>query len=117
MAQAYVMTTTELGLGDRRTLWVVLADSPTLAIETARTNGCHVDQIVGTLSEETVEHWKSCPGRQSFSKGGFSGGRDGRINPPSAWLCTAFNPANSELRDQGNGAFDLAPLSVCYARG
>jgi hypothetical protein len=63
VAQAYVMTTTELGLGDRRTLWVVLADSPTLAIETARTNGCHVDQIVGTLSEETVERLEIQPGR------------------------------------------------------
>jgi hypothetical protein len=50
------------GLGDRRALWVVLADSPTLAIETARTNGCHVDRIVGTLSEETVERLEIQPG-------------------------------------------------------
>jgi hypothetical protein len=63
VAPAYVMTTTELGLGDRRALWVVLADSPTLAIETARTNGCHVDQIVGTLSEETVERLEIQPGQ------------------------------------------------------
>jgi hypothetical protein len=63
VAQAYVMTTTEAGLGDRRALWVVLADSPTLAIETARTNGCHVDQIVGTLSEETVERLEIQPGQ------------------------------------------------------
>jgi hypothetical protein len=63
VAQAYVMTTTELGLGDRKALWVVLADSPILALETARTNGCHVDQIVGTLSEETVERLEIQPGR------------------------------------------------------
>ncbi len=63
MAQAYVMTTMELGLGDRRALWVVLADSPSLAIETARTNGCQVDQIVGTLSEETVERLEIQPGQ------------------------------------------------------
>jgi hypothetical protein len=35
-------------------LWVVLTDSPILAIETARASGCPVDVIVGRLSEETV---------------------------------------------------------------
>jgi hypothetical protein len=55
MAQAFVMTTTEPWLGDRRSLWVVLADTPGLALETARADGCHVDGIVGTLSEATVE--------------------------------------------------------------
>ena len=53
MAQAFVMT--ELWVGDRRALWVVLADTPDLALETARTDGCDVDEVVGTLSEETVE--------------------------------------------------------------
>jgi hypothetical protein len=47
---------------------------------------------------------KSSPGRQSFSKGGFSGGRDERINPPSVGLYTAFNPANSELRGLSSSA-------------
>jgi hypothetical protein len=55
MAQAFVMTTTEPWIGERRALWVVLADTPDLALETARTDGCHVDGVVGTLSEETVE--------------------------------------------------------------
>jgi hypothetical protein len=55
MAQASVMATTEPDVGDRRALWVVLADTPDLAVETARASGCHVDRIVGTLSEETVE--------------------------------------------------------------
>jgi hypothetical protein len=55
VAQAYVMTTTEPAVGDRWAPWVVLADTPSLAVETARANGCNVDQIVGTLSEETVE--------------------------------------------------------------
>jgi hypothetical protein len=55
MAQAFVMAATELGVGDRRALWVVLADTPGLAVETARASGCDVDRIVGTLSEETVE--------------------------------------------------------------
>jgi hypothetical protein len=55
MAQAFVMTTTAIEVGDRRELWVVLADSPALAVETARANGCKVDRVVGTLSEETVE--------------------------------------------------------------
>jgi hypothetical protein len=52
MAQAFVMTTTELWVGDRRALWVVLADTAELALETARTDGCDVDRVVGTLSEE-----------------------------------------------------------------
>jgi hypothetical protein len=55
MAQAFVMTTTELWVGDRRALWVVLADTPGLALETARAEGRHVDVVVGTLSEQTVE--------------------------------------------------------------
>jgi hypothetical protein len=55
MAQAFVMTTTEIKVGDRQALWVVLADTPNLAIETAQAGGCKVDGIVGTLSEETVE--------------------------------------------------------------
>jgi hypothetical protein len=55
MAQAFVMTTTEPWVGDRRALWVVLGVTPGLALETARADGCHVDGIVGTLSEETVE--------------------------------------------------------------
>jgi hypothetical protein len=55
MAQAFVMRTTELWAGDGRALWVVLADTPDLALETARTDGCHVDEVVGMLSEETVE--------------------------------------------------------------
>jgi hypothetical protein len=38
MAQAFVMTTLEPWVGDRRTLWVVLADTPDLALETARTD-------------------------------------------------------------------------------
>jgi hypothetical protein len=49
MAQAFVMTTTEPWIGERR------APTPDLALETARTDGCHVDGVVGTLSEETVE--------------------------------------------------------------
>jgi hypothetical protein len=55
MAQAFVMTTLEPWVGDRRALWVVLADTPDLALETARADGCDVDEVVGTLSEETVE--------------------------------------------------------------
>ena len=35
MAEAFVMTTTELWVGDRRTLWVVLADTSDLALEPA----------------------------------------------------------------------------------
>jgi hypothetical protein len=49
------MMTTEPWIGDRRCLWVVLADTPALALETARADGRHVDGVVGTLSEETVE--------------------------------------------------------------
>jgi hypothetical protein len=45
MAQAFVMTTTELWVGDRRALWVVLADTADLALETARTDGCNVDGV------------------------------------------------------------------------
>ena len=55
MAQAFVMTTTEPWVEDRGDLWVVLADTPALALETARADGCNVDGVVGTLSEETVE--------------------------------------------------------------
>jgi hypothetical protein len=61
MAQAFVMTATKLGIGDRRALWVVLADTPSLAIETAQANGCDVDRVVGTLSEETVERLRIRP--------------------------------------------------------
>jgi hypothetical protein len=61
MAQAFVMTAMKLGVGDRRSLWAVLADTPALAIETARANGCDVDQVVGTLSEETVERLRIKP--------------------------------------------------------
>jgi hypothetical protein len=56
MAQAFLMTTSEPWVGDRRALCVVLADTLGLALETARADGCHVDGIVGTLSEQTVEH-------------------------------------------------------------
>jgi hypothetical protein len=66
MAQAFVMTTTEPWVGDRRALWVVLADTPTLAVETARSNGCNVDEIVGTLSEETVERLEILPGQATL---------------------------------------------------
>jgi hypothetical protein len=55
MAQAFVMTTAGPWVGDRRALWVLLADAPGLALETARAEGCNVDGVVGTLSEETVE--------------------------------------------------------------
>jgi hypothetical protein len=63
MAQAFVMTTTELWAEGRRTLWVVLADTPDLALETARADGHHVDEVVGTLSEETVERLEIQPGQ------------------------------------------------------
>ena len=63
MAQAFVMTTTEPWVEDRGDLWVVLADTPALALETARANGCNVDGVVGTLSEETVERLGVQPGR------------------------------------------------------
>ena len=63
MAQAFVMTTNELWVGDRRALWVVLADTTDLALETARTNGCDVGGVVGTLSEETVERLGIQPGQ------------------------------------------------------
>jgi hypothetical protein len=63
MAQAFVMTATELGVGNRRALWVVLADTPDLAVEAARAGGCDVDRIVGTLSEETVERLGIQPGQ------------------------------------------------------
>jgi hypothetical protein len=58
MAQAFVIasTTDAETVGDPpRGLWVVLADTPHLAVEAARASGCKVDRIVGTLSEETVE--------------------------------------------------------------
>ena len=66
MAQAFVMTTTEPWLGDRRALWVVLADTAKLALETARTDGCDVDVVVGTLSEETVERLGIQPGQAAL---------------------------------------------------
>jgi hypothetical protein len=63
MAQAFVMATTEIETGGRRTLWVVLADTPNLAVETALASGCKVDCVVGTLSEETVERLGIQPGQ------------------------------------------------------
>ena len=63
MAQAFVMTTLEPWVGDRRTLWVVLADTLDLALETARADGRDVDEVVGTLSEETVERLEIQPDR------------------------------------------------------
>jgi hypothetical protein len=38
--EAFVMPIREAGAGGRRALWVVLADTPGLAIEPARANGC-----------------------------------------------------------------------------
>jgi hypothetical protein len=55
MAQAFVTTTAEP--------WVVLADTPDLALEAARADGRHVDEVVGTLSEETVESLEIQPGQ------------------------------------------------------
>jgi hypothetical protein len=66
MAQAFVMTTTGPWVGDRRALWVVLADAPGLALETARADGCNVDGIVGTSSEETVERLGVQPGQATL---------------------------------------------------
>jgi hypothetical protein len=55
LAHAFVMTTAkETADEGPSALWVVLTDSPILAIETARASGCPVDVIVGRLSEETV---------------------------------------------------------------
>jgi hypothetical protein len=66
MAQAFVMTTTELWAEGRRALWVVLADTAELALETARADGCDVDGVVGTLSEETVERLGIQSGRATL---------------------------------------------------
>jgi hypothetical protein len=63
MAQAFVMATTEIEAGNRRALWVVLADTPHMAVETVRASGCKVDRIVGTLSEDTVERLGIQPGQ------------------------------------------------------
>ena len=52
MAQAFVMPSTKQWAGDQRALWVVMVDTPELALDTAYTNGCDVDGVVGTLSEE-----------------------------------------------------------------
>jgi hypothetical protein len=57
------MTTLEPWVRDRRALWVVLADTPDLALETARTDGRPVDEVVGTLSEATVECLEIQPGQ------------------------------------------------------
>jgi hypothetical protein len=57
------MTTTELWAQGRRALWVVLADTAELALERARDDGCNVDGVVGTLSEETVERLGIQPGQ------------------------------------------------------
>jgi hypothetical protein len=55
MAQAFVMATAkETPDEGPSALWVVLTDSPILAIETARASGYPVDVVVGRLSEETV---------------------------------------------------------------
>jgi hypothetical protein len=57
MAQAFVMATAkEMADEGPPVLWVVLTDSPNLAIEIARGSGCPVDVVVGRLSEETVDH-------------------------------------------------------------
>jgi hypothetical protein len=56
-------TTTDLWVGDRRPLWVVHSGTTGLALETARADGCNVDGIVGTLSEETVERLAIQPGQ------------------------------------------------------
>jgi hypothetical protein len=57
MAQAFLMATTkETAHEEPSALGVVLTDSPTLAIETARASGCPADIIVGKLSEKTVDH-------------------------------------------------------------
>jgi hypothetical protein len=66
MAQAFVMTSTEPWVGDRRALWVVLADAPSLALNVARADRCHVEGIAGTLSEETVERLGMQPGRATL---------------------------------------------------
>jgi hypothetical protein len=63
MAQAFVLAAAEVDVGDRRALWVVLADTPSLAAETAQASGCKFDRIVGTLSEETVERLGIQPGQ------------------------------------------------------
>jgi hypothetical protein len=62
MAQAFVMTTTELWAGGRRALWVVLADTAELALETARADGCDVDGVVGTLPENRQVWMRDDPG-------------------------------------------------------
>jgi hypothetical protein len=66
MAQAFVIATTtdaEIAGDPPRAVWVVLADTPYLAVEAARASGCKVDRIVGTLSEETVERLGIQPGQ------------------------------------------------------
>jgi hypothetical protein len=56
MAQAFVMATAkDMTDEEPPALWVVLTDSPTLAVETALASGCPVDVVVGSLSEETVD--------------------------------------------------------------
>jgi hypothetical protein len=37
-----------------------LADTPDLALEAARADGCHVDEVVGTLSEDR-QVWTPAP--------------------------------------------------------
>jgi hypothetical protein len=55
MAQAFVMATAkETPDEGPSALWVILTDSPILAIETARASRYPVDVVVGRLSEETV---------------------------------------------------------------
>jgi hypothetical protein len=57
MAQAFVMATAkETPDEGTSAFWMVLTDSPTLAIETARASGYPADVVVGRLSEKTVHH-------------------------------------------------------------
>ena len=66
MAQAFVIasaTDAKIAGDPPRALWVVLADTPHLAVEAARASACEVDRIVGTLSEETVERLGVQPGQ------------------------------------------------------
>jgi hypothetical protein len=79
MAQAFVMTAMEPWVGDRRTLWVVLADTPDLALEAARADGRQVDEVVGTLSEETVD----LAGAARPGPGLFTENKSSEVNGPS----------------------------------
>jgi hypothetical protein len=69
MMQAFVVAvTTEIAvMGERaRALWVARTDSPEHAIEAVRKNvssGCQVHDVVGTLSDETVQRLGLQPGQ------------------------------------------------------